>query len=235
MQVAQVQPPQLRRQPRVVAATMPSVMQPPKITDGTSPSSFAARPDSNAPSSFDEPMKMPLIADTRPRMASGVASCRIVERITTDTPSHRPDANSNAADSHKCARQRETDDAQAESGDRGQQQAPGVGFRRTSRQPEADQHRADRRRRAQDAERFGTCMQDVLDERRQQRDRAAEQHREHVQRQRAEQDLVAEHEAQAFVDAGEDRRALAAATRFARRAAAASDATAASASAPAVA
>ena len=45
---------------------------------------------------------MPLIDDTRPRMASGVASCRIVERSTTDTPSHRPDSNSNAADSQKC-------------------------------------------------------------------------------------------------------------------------------------
>ena len=72
--------------------TTASVMQPPKITDGTSPNSFAATPDSNAPSSFDEPMNIPLIADTRPRMSSGVASCRIVERITTDTPSHKPDA-----------------------------------------------------------------------------------------------------------------------------------------------
>ena len=46
-------------------------------------------------------MKMPLIADTRPRMASGVASCRMVERNTTDTPSNMPDASSNSADSQK--------------------------------------------------------------------------------------------------------------------------------------
>ena len=183
-------------------------MQPPKITDGTSPRSFAASPDSNAPSSFDEPMKIPLIADTRPRIASGVASCRIVERSTTDTPSHTPEANSITTDSHRCCDSAKPMMHSAEAGDREQQHAPGMLLQRLARQPQADEHRARGRRAAQDAERLRARVQHVLDEGRQQRDRAAEQHREHVQRQRAEQDLVAEHEAQPFADAREDRRAL---------------------------
>ena len=47
-------------------------------------------------------MKMPLIDATRPRMPSGVTSCMIVERSTTDTPSQMPDISRNSADSQKC-------------------------------------------------------------------------------------------------------------------------------------
>jgi len=45
-----------------VAATTESVITPPKITDGTKPMMRAAKPDSNAPSSLDEPIKIPLMA-----------------------------------------------------------------------------------------------------------------------------------------------------------------------------
>src|SRR3546814_20610916 len=48
------------RERRHIHATTPQVTAAPAITDGTVPSSFAARPDSNAPSSFDELMKIPL-------------------------------------------------------------------------------------------------------------------------------------------------------------------------------
>ena len=138
-----------------VAPTTASVMQPPNTTDGTSPSRRAATPDSNAPSSFDEPMKMPLIDDTRPRMWSGVTSCRMVERSTTDTPSHRPDSISIAADSQN---QRDSakpmmhspNPATANSSSR---PAWRCGGRRASHSPAT--HRAGRRRRAQDAERLG--------------------------------------------------------------------------------
>src|SRR5207237_7084321 len=41
-----------------VIATTISVMNPPKRTDGTVPISRAVTPDSNAPISFDEPMKI---------------------------------------------------------------------------------------------------------------------------------------------------------------------------------
>src|SRR3546814_1784552 len=47
-------------------------------------------------------MNSPLIDDTRPRIASGVASCRMVVRSTTDTPSHTPDSISRKADSQNC-------------------------------------------------------------------------------------------------------------------------------------
>ena len=56
----------------LTAATTINVMLPPNITEGIKPISFAATPDSNEPSSFDEPMNIPFTADTRPRISSGV-------------------------------------------------------------------------------------------------------------------------------------------------------------------
>ena len=50
-------------------------MQPPKITDGINPISFAALPDSNAPISLLLPIKILLSAEILPRMLSGVKSC----------------------------------------------------------------------------------------------------------------------------------------------------------------
>ena len=65
---------------------------PPPTTDHTGPNHFAVMPDSNAPSSFDEPMKMALTADTRPRIASGVSTCTSVPRTTMlTTPIHDDD------------------------------------------------------------------------------------------------------------------------------------------------
>ena len=40
-----------------VKITTRSVIVPPKMTEGTTPISFAATPDSKAPISFDDPMK----------------------------------------------------------------------------------------------------------------------------------------------------------------------------------
>src|SRR5687768_13605687 len=48
------------------AGTESSDITPPKTTEGTSPISFAATPDSNSPSSLLEPMKITLTAVTRP-------------------------------------------------------------------------------------------------------------------------------------------------------------------------
>ena len=67
-----------------------SVIAPTKITEGITPRSFAARPDSKAPISFEEPMKMLFTAATRPFISSGVKSWRIVWRITTLTVSNIP-------------------------------------------------------------------------------------------------------------------------------------------------
>ena len=63
---------------------------PPKITARTVPNQCAVRPLSNSPNSFDAPRKSQLIADTRPRIAGGVPSCRIVCRMITDTLSLAP-------------------------------------------------------------------------------------------------------------------------------------------------
>ena len=62
---------------------------------------LAASPDSSAPISLDDPMNIPLIADMRPRIWSGVVSWRMVERITTETPSHAPDSISHSAADQK--------------------------------------------------------------------------------------------------------------------------------------
>ena len=55
-----------------VLATTISVMIPPNATEGIRPISLAVIPDSKAPSSFDEPIKMLLTDATRPRICSGV-------------------------------------------------------------------------------------------------------------------------------------------------------------------
>ena len=55
-----------------VLATTISVMIPPNATDGTKPISLAVIPDSKAPSSFDEPIKILFTEATRPRICSGV-------------------------------------------------------------------------------------------------------------------------------------------------------------------
>jgi len=55
-----------------VVATTIKVMIPPKATEGTRPISLAAIPDSKAPNSFDEPIKILLTEATLPRICSGV-------------------------------------------------------------------------------------------------------------------------------------------------------------------
>ena len=52
----------------IVVITTASVMHPPKITEGMRPIIFAATPDSNAPSSLEEPIKILLTEATRPRI-----------------------------------------------------------------------------------------------------------------------------------------------------------------------
>lgn len=73
-----------------VRETTTSVKTPPIIIEGFSPNKRAVVPDSNAPISFDEPMKIPFTAETRPRISSGVASCKMVCLITTLTLSNAP-------------------------------------------------------------------------------------------------------------------------------------------------
>ena len=72
---------------------------PPKITDGTVPSSLAATPLSKAPSSLEEPMKRLFTAETRPIISWGVNVWTSVLRSTTETASSDPPSTRMAADS----------------------------------------------------------------------------------------------------------------------------------------
>ena len=58
---------------QAVTATTINVTVPPKITDGTTLMSLAAKPDSNAPISLEDPTNILLTADTLPFMFSGVS------------------------------------------------------------------------------------------------------------------------------------------------------------------
>src|SRR5215831_7082477 len=62
---------------------------------------LATRPDSNAPSSFDVPIKREFSADTRPRVLSGVRTCTRVDRTTTLMLSQEPSRQSIAIESQK--------------------------------------------------------------------------------------------------------------------------------------
>jgi len=55
--------------------TTASVPIPPLTTEITGVKSWATRPDSNPPSSFDELTKMAFTAETRPRISLGVLIC----------------------------------------------------------------------------------------------------------------------------------------------------------------
>ena len=95
---------------------------PPITTAGTAPTSAAATPDSNAPSSFEALMKTISTALTRPRSSSGVTSGRIVCR---EHDAHHVDARrrprARASDSHIVSREPEDDHRHAVERDDGQQ------------------------------------------------------------------------------------------------------------------
>lgn len=79
-------------------STTSIVITPPKSTAGTVPKTRAVKPLSNWPSSLEELMNMELTELTRPRMSSGVVSCRMVPRTTTLMPSSMPAITSAAND-----------------------------------------------------------------------------------------------------------------------------------------
>src|SRR4029077_15587983 len=71
---------------------------PPATTEMTGPNSAAVNPDSNAPNSFDVPMKILFTDETRPRISSGVISCTIDPRMITLTLSNAPRRKSTPSD-----------------------------------------------------------------------------------------------------------------------------------------
>ena len=157
-------------------------------TAGTAPSSAAAAPDSNAPSSFDALMNTFSTALTRPRSSFGVARAAIVERMFIENMSTKPLTVSATSDSQKPAREPEHDHAHAERADDDQQRPSRMAAERPARQADAGDERADRGGTAQHAEPERARVQDRACEQRQQRDRAAEQDGEQVERDRSEQD-----------------------------------------------
>jgi hypothetical protein len=84
-----------------VIKTTRKVIRDPNTTEGLVPISFAARPDSKAPISLDEPIKIELTDATLPRISCGVESCKIVCRVTILTLSHMPVSTSSAQERKK--------------------------------------------------------------------------------------------------------------------------------------
>ena len=78
--------------------TINIVTDPPNMTEGTVPKSFAAVPDSKAPISLELPINMEFTADTLPRIWSGVNNCMMVPRIITLTLSKAPSVNKKNSD-----------------------------------------------------------------------------------------------------------------------------------------
>ena len=104
--------------------TTTSVPIPPLTTDTTGEKSRATRPDSKPPSSFDEPIKIEVTAETRPRISSGVSSCCSVWRTTTLTLSKSPVRKSIAQESQKLLEKPKTIVASAEARHRQQEVPP---------------------------------------------------------------------------------------------------------------
>ena len=74
----------------MTSATTTIVPTPPLTTEKTGPNQWATSPDSNAPNSLDELIKIAFTAATRPRIESGVSNCISVPRTTTLTLSNAP-------------------------------------------------------------------------------------------------------------------------------------------------
>ena len=153
-------------------------------------------------------------APTRPRRWSGVDE-RGRRRADVDAEHVGGAADGERRErEHDPVREAEDDDARAEHARRRTSSVAPVRDctgRRTSTKPV--EHRADRRRAAQDAEADRPGVQHRLGEHRQQRDRAAEQHGEQVEQDRAQQDRRVADEA----DAAEQRLQAAAAAATAAR------------------
>ena len=84
-------------------------------------------------------MNMPLMADTRPRIRSGVSTCTSVWRTTTLTQSNAPVHEQGRERQRERRRQAEHDDRDAEAGHGPQQRPAGLGHRRAVHQRQRHQ------------------------------------------------------------------------------------------------
>ena len=153
-------------------------------------------------------MKTISTAFTRPRTSSGVTSGRIVERRTTLTRSNAPASASASNESH-IARERPKTTMQAPKpattmNSVGPRAAPD----REPRDRERGGERAHGRSRAEEPEPDRPDLEDVLREHGQERDRAAEENGEEVERDGAEEDARPANEAHAGEHLADVHRAL---------------------------
>lgn len=81
----------------------PNTARPPKTTEFTVPRRRAARPDSAMPSSFEQPIKTAVTAETRPIISGGTLVCRMVCRMMTFTASAAPEINKKRKEKMKAA------------------------------------------------------------------------------------------------------------------------------------
>ena len=122
-------------------------------------------------------------------------TCSKVERTTTLTVSNIPLAASRISESRKAPRQPEADHRHAEHRHIGEQGSAHATKRWAMRQDERHQHRARRRRRAEKAESLRSDVEDLSRKDRKERGRPAEQHREEIECERAENHRLATDEA----------------------------------------
>ena len=173
--------------PRSPARRRPIVSRPPPTTEAIGPNRAAVAPLSNAPISFDMLTNRCFTAETRPRRASGVIICSSVRRMTTLTLSQTPVTNRHAARARRSATGRTRSLP-------GRSRLPPTSRTRPGRchggsrvVTSAIGSRAGGGRRAQPAQAGRPHLQDVLGKDRQQRDGAAEQHGEQIQRDRRQE------------------------------------------------
>ncbi len=181
---------------QAMVPTVTRVVAPPEITEGTTPSRRAMLPDSNAPISLDEPMNMLLTADTRPFMCSGVRVCS--ERAAddhADAVEHSTHGEKEERDP-KIGRQRKQNHAHAEAGHTGKQYAAHVFAYRVVRYINSHKHGTYAGRGAEKAKTGSAYVQHHVGKVGQQCDGAAEQYGKKIERNGAQDKLIAEHKAQ---------------------------------------
>ena len=135
-------------------------------------------------------MKTKFTDATRPRRASGDSTRRMTLRITTLTPSASPLTNSAASDSTKDVESPKTSIETPNSPTHDEEDRTRPTHRPVARREQHRQHGAPRRRGPQHTQPDRADVEDVAREDRQQRDGAAEEHGEQVQRHGAQQRLV---------------------------------------------
>ena len=181
-------------------ASVPTTQRiPPETTEKRRLVSDATMPASRLPSAGVLATCANSIPPSRPRISSGVTVSTIVERNTALTWSAAPATASSTQRDPERRREAERGDGDSPAR-RGEDD--GESLAAHAHHPAGDERRgerADRRRREEIADRCGV-LEDVLRERREQRGRHAEDHRDRVDEEEAEHDVLRADVAEALPD-----------------------------------